>query len=197
MKCMRNAEVAYSCSVRRACSYTPGKLLAVDVKEGTLREVERVDRSVSDSQTGGWSNETIGQLMERLWEEGGVQWMTICSGCAKGGGFVSRADVYSLGEYDEARTLRGFTRPANRLAQEFREAGIVPPTAIDILQAVYDSSISYVQASGFRVPEGLIPLVQDYMSTREIKPEDYQPEPHSAATTGVAARVPSVPKVAF
>jgi len=67
--------------------------------------------------------------------------------------------VYELGEYDETRTLRGFTRPANRLAQEFRDRGIVPDTAVDILEAVYGPSISWVQASGFRIPQDLIPLI--------------------------------------
>jgi PIN like domain len=155
------------------------KLLAVEVREGSLREVERVDRSTSDSQTGGWTTETLSKLMDRLWDEGGVQWMAICWACAKGDGFVSRSDVYDLGDYDESRTLRGFTRPTNRLAQEFRDSGIIPTSAVDILQAVYDPTISSVQASGFRVPQSLIPLVQGFMTINEVTAEDYEPKARS------------------
>jgi hypothetical protein len=63
-------------------------------------------------------------------------------------------------QYDEGRSLRGFTRPPNRIAQEFRDRGIVPAGAVDVLKPVYDPAFSYVQASGFGIPEELIPLIR-------------------------------------
>jgi hypothetical protein len=74
---------------------------------------------------------------------------------------VSREEIYQLGGYDETRTLRGFTRPARRIAQSFRDRGFVPPGAIDVLEAEYDAQVSYVQAAGFRVPAELVPLLSE------------------------------------
>jgi predicted nucleic-acid-binding protein len=135
-------------------------VLEVEVRDESVQDVERVDRFLATGESGGWTAEALQELLDRLSTRGPVQAAAIRR-AAKGGGFVSREDVYELGGYDETRTLRGFTRPANRLAQEFRDSGIVPDTAVDILEAVYDPSISYVQASGFRIPQELIPLIPD------------------------------------
>lgn len=69
--------------------------------------------------------------------------------------------MYAFGRYDKTRTLKGFTRPANRLAQEFGDRGVVPDSAVDILEAVYDSSTKWAEARGFCIPQALIPLIRD------------------------------------
>jgi hypothetical protein len=57
--------------------------------------------------------------------------------------------------------LRGFTRPANRIAQELRDRGLITEGAADVLKAVYDPQFSYVQASGFQIPSELVPLISN------------------------------------
>jgi len=47
----------------------------------------------------------------------------------------------------------GPPRPANRIAQDLRDEGILAVDAADPLAAVYDGVVSYVQAAGFQVPE--------------------------------------------
>jgi hypothetical protein len=135
-------------------------VLEVEVRDESVQDVERVDRFLATGESGGWTAEALQELLDRLTTRGPVQ-AAVIRQAAKSDGFVSREKVYELGGYDEARTLRGFTRPANRLAQEFRDRGIVPDTAVDILEAVYDPGVSYVQASGFRIPQELIPLIRD------------------------------------
>jgi len=76
-------------------------------------------------------------------------------------GFVDRDKVYALGEYEESRTLRGFTRPVKRITQQMRDSGEVPLHAIEVLAPVYDPTIlSFNQAAGFSVSEELIPLLR-------------------------------------
>jgi predicted nucleic-acid-binding protein len=136
------------------------QVLAVNVREESVQDVERVDRFLAAGESGGWTAETLQELLDRLSTRGSVQ-AAVIQQAAKSGGFVKREVVYELGSYDETRTLKGFTRPANRLAQEFRERGIVPDSAVDILEAVYDPSNNWGIASGFRIPQELIPLIPD------------------------------------
>jgi len=74
--------------------------------------------------------------------------------------------------------LRGFTRPINRITQEFRDQGIVPESAIDVLQTEYDpASENPSLATGFRIPPVLVPLVLGWQkirhtqALRELDPE--------------------------
>jgi hypothetical protein len=97
--------------------------------------------------------------MTRLEAEGKVQAAAIRRAAANGG-FVSRDDIYDLGGYEEGRTLRGFTRPANRVTQELRTAALIPESAPDPLEAEYDPGFSWVLAKGFRVPAQLVDLLQ-------------------------------------
>lgn len=133
-------------------------VLQVEVSAESLQEVERVDRSVSVGGSGGWTAAALAALLDRLAVEAPVQEAVIVV-AAQQDGFVSREEVYQLGGYDETRTLRGFTRPVRRIAQTFRDRGVIPPGAIDVLEAEYDATVSYVQAAGFRVPMELVRLL--------------------------------------
>ncbi len=137
-----------------------GQVLEIEVRQESVQDVGRVERSLSTSETGGWDPVSLQEFMDRLSIEGRVQAEAIRL-AAKGDGFVSREDVYALGGYDQTRTLRGFTRPARRIAQDFQDRGLLSENAVEILEAVYDSKVSYVQASGFRIPKELIPLLRE------------------------------------
>lgn len=137
-----------------------GPVLEVEVRKESVQDVERVDRVLSTGELGGWDAVSVQEFLDRLSLEAPVQASAIRL-AAKSDGFVTREAVYALGGYDPTRTLRGFSRPANRIPQEFRERGIIPDGAVDLLEAVYDPKISYVQASGFRIPREVIPLIPD------------------------------------
>jgi hypothetical protein len=135
------------------------RVLEVEVREESVQDVVRVDRFLATGESGGWTVAALQELLNRLSTQAPVQ-AAVIRQAAEGDGFVSREDAYELGGYDETRTLRGFTRPVKRLAQDFRDSGLVPDTAIDILEAEYNPTISWVQASGFRIPQELIPLIR-------------------------------------
>ena len=73
------------------------------------------------------------------------------------GGWLPRALVYELGEYEAGRTLRGFTRPVNRITLQLQREGLVAPGVAPALEAIYEYG---VQATYLAVP----PDVQDLLS---------------------------------
>jgi hypothetical protein len=91
--------------------------------------------------------------------EAPVQAATI-SAAARQNGFVSRDQVYAIGKYPEGRSLKGFTRPINRITELYRDQGFVPAKAVDIIWAVNnEDSPEAGQAAGFRIHEDVLPLV--------------------------------------
>lgn len=134
--------------------------LEVSVDEGSAAFVAQVGNSLAeddDLPTGGWSAEALEDLLMRLDYEAPVQAKAIRV-AATNRGHISRDEVYALGDYDPARQLKGFTRPVKRIVQEFRDKGIVPEEAVDVLVTEYDHT-NFGWASGFMVSEQLIPLL--------------------------------------
>lgn len=135
--------------------------LKVSVSEGSAEFVARVGSSVAgqdDLPTGGWSAATMNELLARLDAEAPVQASAIRQ-AARQGGYISREDVFALGEYDPARQLKGFTRPVKRISQEFRDRGVIPEEAVDVFGAEYDDLARFGRASGFTLTEEVIPLL--------------------------------------
>lgn len=137
-------------------------ILKIQVRDESLEDVERVDSSLLETENGGWTAEALSSLIDRLNAEGaGVQSAIIMRACGSEG-FVDRETVYTIGGYEGTRSLRGFTRPVNRITREFRDRGIVSELADDVLTAVYDeSSASPGVAIGFRVSSNLLQLIRE------------------------------------
>lgn len=149
----------------------PDKLLeladavAVRVRPGSVEDVERTTRveeaSATEPRDTGWTAEAMETLLRRLNYEAPVQEATIRF-AAQNGGFVSRDDVYRIGEYEPSRQLKGFTRPVNRIVQELRDSGEVGEEALDVLVPVYDEGKhGFGWVDGFRVPAGIIGTLRD------------------------------------
>jgi hypothetical protein len=143
------------------------QVLDIEVPDSSVQDVERVDTSLAAGVptdmgvAAGWSAESIRTLLSLLAVEGPVQEAVIRL-AAEQDGFVSRDQVYELGDYDADRKLKGFTRPVSRVVRVLQDRGIVPDDAIvDVLSPVYDPEIkSYQRAAGFRVPQELLPLIR-------------------------------------
>ncbi|ACU77362.1 conserved hypothetical protein [Catenulispora acidiphila DSM 44928] len=137
-----------------------GLSLDVEVREGSIEDVERVNRlHAEDLDFGGWSTDALQELFYHLEDEGYGERVSVIRWAAENDGIASREAVYGLGGYAEERQLKGFTRPVSRIAKEFRRLGIISPNAVDILETVYDPAFSYVQAAGFRVHPSVVPLI--------------------------------------
>jgi hypothetical protein len=114
-----------------------------------------------DTNETGWTARELNSLLRRLVTIAPVQEATIRL-AGQQGGYVSREDVYRLGEYEPDRQLKGFTRPVNRLVQELRNSGELPDDAADALSPVYETmSYGFGRVDGFRVPEEIVGLLQE------------------------------------
>ena len=132
--------------------------LGVEVRPESVQEAERVEQfltSTEDLITGGWDTQSVGHLLQSLDAQAPVQAATVRL-AAQQGGFASREQVYELGQYHDERSLRGFTRPVNRIVQEMRAQGQLPDGALDVLTTRYDGG---VVATGFDVPREVVPLL--------------------------------------
>ena len=155
------------------------KILEVDVRDESVQDIERV----AEGENGGWTSETMSDFLSQLFAEGWTAQEAVIRAAALRGGLAERDVAYALGGYDEERSLRGFTRPINRITREFRERGRIPQSAIDVLQTEYDSNgdMPAGWASGFRVPEVLIPLILDWHTNWSAPLRDPEPETVAAA----------------
>jgi hypothetical protein len=147
--------------------------IEVDVSDLTDQQRRRLEhlietayRDVVETQTadagvtGAWTREALGTVISRLTAEGRTAQAEAIRRAAHQGGVVSRDEVYQLGDYDAERSLKGFTRPVNRICQELRDAQVVPADAPDLLVPDYDEKIKgYQRARSFSVPADIIGLL--------------------------------------
>ncbi|WP_157930757.1 PIN domain-containing protein [Glycomyces xiaoerkulensis] len=133
--------------------------LSIQVRDESVEDIERADKRLTESETGGWTKEGIAILFERLMLEDRFPQEWAIHEAAFGNGFVSREQVYELAGYDTNRSLRGFTRPIIRLSNELRMQGYIAEDAVEVLTAVYDSPTNPGSATGFRLNGDLIELV--------------------------------------
>ena len=156
---------------RQLFMLTPDRLLqfaeaalSVEVDEESVRDIERVGGQQSSTQVAaetGWTKSAASSLLSRLRRSAPVQAAAI-EQAVQQGGYVSREEVYDLGDYEPGRQLKGFTRPVNRLAQQLRDEGQISSDAADPLLPVYDQmSHGFGWVDGFRVPDELIEVFSD------------------------------------
>lgn len=140
--------------------------LSVSVRDTTLDVATRVEEqlSVSASGHGGWSMRTIAVVLDHLQREAPDLSAVIAAAARDEEGFVSRSAVYEIAGFSEERSLRGFTRPVNRLARNLKRLGELTEDAVEIVRAVYAGG---VQASGFLIHPSVLSLVSDYYDEPE------------------------------
>lgn len=132
---------------------TPGQRqrFADELEKAMARVLAPEDARVIE----GWTRTALEEALERLDKNHGVQARVIRAGLA-GEGFVSRADVFLLGQYEEGRMLRGFTRPTTRIVKEMKENGRIAHEAASLLWPSYEEG---GMADGFCVPISLASLM--------------------------------------
>lgn len=138
-------------------------VLSVVVGEETVRDVERLDRSLSArdeslDEASGWTRDALDVILSRLGRVSPDQAAVVVH-ALEAGGYVSREAVYSICKYGPDRQLKGFTRPVNRHVQRLRDEGRISEDALDLLQPVYDNmryGLGWVD--GFRVPAEIVEL---------------------------------------
>jgi hypothetical protein len=112
------------------------------------------DRSpLAEGEPSGWTSDALLAAVAAL--RSGRAWaqVQVIEQAARRGGFIAREEVYAVAGYDSGRSLRGFTRPVNRVVSRLQDEGLLPEDAEDLLEPVYDDTVrGYQRARGFRVP---------------------------------------------
>lgn len=111
----------------------------------------------------GWNQEAYVDVIKKLLSRHHVQVAVIFEAIKNGTGYVTREKVYELGNYQPERSLKGFTRPVNRLTAEAVEAGLLPEDADDLLSPDYDPNVrGFQRAKGFVVPAEVVKMAQEW-----------------------------------
>lgn len=122
----------------------------------------KLEAPVSTDNDHGWTKDALTTLLSRLTVGRGAVQAKAFTTAIDNGGEISRDEVYDIGEYDQTRSLKGFTRPVNRLVQAMRDNNEIPEDAIDPFAPIYDNKIKgYQQARGFRVPPEIVKLYNE------------------------------------
>ena len=150
------------------------ELLKVPVREQSVRDADIIDQLLSESDhlpQGGWTTDTLAMLLERVAHDAPVQ-AHVIRVMANQDGYVSREQVYELAHYPAGRSLRGFTRPINRIAQNLRDEGQIPEEAVDIVTTVYNEQSPNVGwAAGFRVHDDVLPVLVELIQNGTVTEE--------------------------
>lgn len=116
---------------------------------------DTIEDEGADDAVALWTEEAYIEAINRLLKSNHSAQVASIFECVKNGeGSVSRARVYEVAKWNEKhRTLKGFTRPINRVQQELIDEGLLDEEAPDLLSAVYDTaSTGSARAVGFRIP---------------------------------------------
>jgi len=160
--------------------------LTVDVTEWTDRQREELlsfvsaiesqpagsvgDVDAGDIESTGWTLDAYEKVMAGLLGKHFAQATSINEAIRRGTGYVAREEVYELAGYPETRSLRGFTRPVNRVMDEQVEAGVLPEDAAPLLESDYDPAVKgYQRAKGFRVPLEVVKLLTDHQNRKVVE----------------------------
>jgi hypothetical protein len=101
-------------------------------KDDILYESRTVPEAVADV----WTEDGVRELMRRLDTQRPVQAAVIRTAVNQDGS-ASRRIVYELGRYGATRTLRGFTRPINRITAQLQREGLVAEGVAPALRPWY------------------------------------------------------------
>jgi hypothetical protein len=88
-----------------------------------------------------WTRIGLSALLDRLEVEQRVQADVIRAAAQQTNGWLPRALLYEIGEYEDGRTLRGFTRPVNRITRQLQREGLVAADVAPAMEPVYEEGV--------------------------------------------------------
>ncbi|MFE9049167.1 MULTISPECIES: PIN domain-containing protein [Streptomyces] len=140
-------------------------ILQLSLQAGSVEDIERVERIEAEPSHGGWTAAAIEALFSGLSYEGYGNRVDVIRYAAEMDGLIEASSVYEICDYDDERSLRGFTRPIKRISGNLMEQGVIPDSAVPVLTAEYENGPG--RASGFKVPPLLVPLINDLADNDE------------------------------
>lgn len=140
-------------------------VLKFRLREGSVEDIERVERIGTEDKYGGWSATALRELFDRLAYEGYQNRVDVIKYAAEMDGFVSALSVCEICDYDDDRTLRGFTRPVKRITGQLRQLGKIAESAVSVLETRYEAG--EMKAYGFSVDPLVVSLINELADDAE------------------------------
>ncbi|MFF2185449.1 PIN domain-containing protein [Streptomyces sp. NPDC058155] len=140
-------------------------ILQLSLQAGSVEDIERVERIEAEPSHGGWTAAAIEALFNGLSYEGYGNRVEVIRYAADMDGRVEAMAVYDICDYDDDRSLRGFTKPIKRISGKLVKEGAIPDSAVPVLIAEYENGPG--RASGFKVHPLLVPLINDSADDEE------------------------------
>ncbi|WP_200302143.1 PIN domain-containing protein [Streptomyces adelaidensis] len=134
-------------------------VLRLSLQAGSVEDIARVERIEAESTHGGWTAEALEELFRGLAYEGYGDRVAVIRYAAEMDGYVEATSVYDICDYDDDRSLRGFTKPIKRISGNLHEQGLIPDSAVAVLTAQYKNGPG--RASGFKVHPLLVSLINE------------------------------------
>ncbi|MFI5778845.1 PIN-like domain-containing protein [Nocardia sp. NPDC051570] len=114
-----------------------------------------VVRGSIGSEAPQWNAEAVRELLRRLDAEGAVQ-AEVIRFAASQGGVIDREKVYEIAGYDSDRTLRGFTRPSDRVTRNLQDEGLLDEGIEPMLALIYEGDVT---GARFEIPLDVVELL--------------------------------------
>lgn len=131
-----------------------------EARQKALRALDVIAMEVAapaDERSAAWDEDVLMDALLRLTASNSTVQIKSIKRAMDNLGTVSRAEVYELGGYAPSRSLKGFTRPCNRVTKDLKKEGRLPDDATELLVPVYDPDVKgYQQAKAFRIPDELV-----------------------------------------
>jgi hypothetical protein len=114
-----------------------------------------------EPESTGWTRELLDAALATLAASGAQAQVECIWRAVSNGGTIPRSEVYEVAGYPEGRSLRGFTRPTNRVVQSMRDKGLLPDEAEELLTPHYSPHRKgYRPAEAFTVPPEAVILLR-------------------------------------
>lgn len=141
--------------------WTPERVAALVAAAANTPSPDTNQPTSEDLEPSGWDTDGVASALTGLRASKSYAQVKAITAAAYNGGYLSRADTYAIAGYDpNQRSLKGFTRPVNRVVTRLQDDGRIDSEVEDLLQPVYDSSIKgYQRATGFRIPADVAAMV--------------------------------------
>lgn len=131
--------------------------------QSALLDGASVSKAGTDASKQGWTTQAYKTFLDWLRLEGGAVQADVLEVAVENGGVIDRADVFEVAEWDpKKRSLKGFTRPINRVVAKMKEAGLLDPSSPSPISPQYlATKKGYQRAHSFSVPADLLPIFAD------------------------------------
>ncbi len=130
-------------------------------EDNTLEEINLDDESWRDAPSTGWTLEHVESLRAALFNRGKPTQLAAFDTAIENGGYVSRAEVYELGNYDPDRKLNNWTAPFKAIVADLVANHDLPEDADLPMEPEYGQGTGYRPALGFNVAPEIVRLKRE------------------------------------